>query len=91
MIFSEYNKSLLNWFNEKISNDESASDTIKWISYMTKFNVLTWTAYNISTFSFFTKSKGDYSTMKNNMVIVDVESMYFSSSKYKNLVMAYRP
>lgn len=52
-----HNKNFIIWFNERISNDDSASDTIKWMSYMSKFNALTWTAYIISTFSFYTYIK----------------------------------
>ena len=50
---------------------------------MPKFNIATWTTYDINKFSFYTKLKDDRCTMKNSRVIVEVESMYFSSSKIK--------
>lgn len=57
------------------------------MSSMPKFNVI---IYDISKFSFYTKSKDDHCTMQNSVVIVKDESMYFSSSKDKNLVMTSR-
>lgn len=57
---------------------------------MPKFNVVTWIAYDISNFSFYTKSKDDRNTMPNVGVIVEVEFMYLSSSKDKNPIMASR-
>lgn len=55
---------------------------------MPKFNVITWTAYDISKFSFYTKAKYNRSTMQNSRVMVDGESMYFTSSKDKNAKLA---
>ncbi|KAI5424649.1 hypothetical protein KIW84_030730 [Lathyrus oleraceus] len=57
------------------------------MSYMQIFNVVTWTAYDITNFSFYIKLKDDCSTRQNNGVIVKVESMYFSSSKDKNPIL----
>lgn len=55
---------------------------------MPKFNVITWTAYDISNFSFYANAKDDCSTMQNNEVMVEAEFMYFSSLKDKNLILA---
>lgn len=49
-LLKEHTNNLISWFNERISNDDSASDTIKWMSYMPKFNLVTWTAYDITIF-----------------------------------------
>lgn len=38
-----------------------------------------------------TKSKDDRSTMQNSVILVEVESMYFSNFKDNNLVMTSRP
>lgn len=54
---------------------------------MPKFNVITWSAYNITKFLFYTKSMDDSSTMQNSRVMVELESMYFSSSNNNNLVL----
>lgn len=60
------------------------------MSYMPKFNVVTWAPYDISKFSFYTKSKDDRSTMHNSRVIVEAQPMYFSSSKDKNSIIESR-
>ena len=57
---------------------------------MPKLNVITWSAYDIPKFSFYTKSKDDRSTMQNSGVMVEAESMYFSSSKDNNHVLSSR-
>ena len=81
LLLTEHNKTFIDWFNEEISNDDSASETIKWLLYMPKFNVITWTTYDICHFSFYTKAKDDGSIMQKNEVMVEAESIYFSSSK----------
>ena len=57
---------------------------------MPKFNVITWSAYDITKYSFYTKSKDDRRTVQNNGVMVKAEPLYFSSLKYKNLVQTSR-
>lgn len=77
---TKHDNSFINWFNEIFSNYGSASETIKWMSCMPKFNVITWTACDISNFSFYTKSKDNCSTMQNIRAVIEAKSMYFSSS-----------
>lgn len=60
------------------------------MSYMSKFNVVTWTAYDISNFSIYTKSKYESSIMQNSEVMIEAKSLYFSSSKHKNHILASR-
>lgn len=57
---------------------------------MHEFIVITWGAYDITKYSFYTKSKDDCSTVKNSGVMVEDKSMYFSSSKNKNHVITSR-
>lgn len=57
---------------------------------MSKFNVVTWTTCDITNFSFYTKSKDYRSTIQNSGVMVEVEFMYFSNSKNKNLILISR-
>ena len=90
LLLIEENKKFISSFNKRISSDDSAYEIIKWLSYMQKFNVITWIVYNISNFSFYTKGKDDRSTMQNSWVIVKAESMYFSSLKDKNPILASR-
>lgn len=40
-LLKEHNKIFINWFNERISNYGSTSQSIKLTSYMPKFNVIT--------------------------------------------------
>jgi hypothetical protein len=49
---------------------------------------MTWSAYDINKTSFYTKSKDVRKTMQNNGVMSVVESMHFSISKDKSLVIA---
>jgi len=90
-LLREHNKSFSNWFSEIFAKDESASDTIKWLAQEPKFNVITWSAYDINKTTFYTKAKDDKSTMQNSGVMVVAESMHFSSSKDKNPIMASTP
>jgi hypothetical protein len=90
-LLKEHNKSFSEWFKEIIANDDSASDTINWLSYEPKCNIITWSGYDINKTSFYTKSKDDRSTMQNSGVMIVAESMHFSSSKDKNPVMASTP
>ena len=42
-LLTRHNKEFISWFNMRISNDDCAFETIKWLSYMPKFTVITWT------------------------------------------------
>jgi hypothetical protein len=90
-LMKEHNKTFLKWFKETILNDDSASDTLKWLSREPNFDVITWSGYDINNFSFSTKTQDDKSTVQNSGVMVVAESMHFSSSKDKNPVMASIP
>lgn len=86
-LLKEFNDSFIKQINAKISNNWSAYETIKWMSYMHKFNVINWIPYEISKFSQYTKSNDDCSTLQNSGIMVEPESMYFFSSKDKNPIM----
>ncbi|XP_058776657.1 uncharacterized protein LOC131650977 [Vicia villosa] len=58
-LLKEHNKSFSEWFKEKIAGDDSASKTIKWLSYEPKCNIITWSGYDINKTSFYTKAKDD--------------------------------
>lgn len=87
-LLTEHNKKFISLFNKRISNDDGASKIIKWLSYMPKFNVITWTTYDISDFSFYTKTKDNCSIIQNSGVMVEAESMYFSTLKDNNPILA---
>ncbi|XP_058746192.1 uncharacterized protein LOC131619068 [Vicia villosa] len=90
-LLKEHNKSFSEWFKEKIAGDDSASKTIKWLSYEPKCNIITWSGYDINKTSFYTKEKDDRNTTQNSGVMIVAESMHFSSAKDKNSVMASTP
>ena len=90
-LLKEHNKSFSEWFKERIANEDSVSNTIKWLSYGPKCNLITWSGYDINKTSFYTKSKDDRSTTQNSGVMIVAESMHFSSAKDKNPVMASTP
>ena len=90
-LLKEHNKSFSEWFKERIANEDSVSNTIKWLSYGPKCNIITWSGYDINKTSFYTKSKDDRSTTQNSGVMIVAESMHFSSAKDKNPVMASTP
>lgn len=50
--------------------------------------MITWTAYDISNIFFYTKAKEHRRTMQNIWAMVEVKSVYFCSSKDKNLILA---
>lgn len=90
LLSTEHDKCFINLINERFSKDNCASKIIKWMSYMLKFNVIIWSAYDISKCSFYIISKDAYSIMRNSGVMVEAESIYFSNSKYKNHAMTSR-
>lgn len=90
MLLTKHNKNYITWFNETVSKESSASEKIKWMSHMPKFNVIFWSAYYITKFSIYKKLKDDRSTTQDSGFVVEVESMYFSSSKDNNHVLASR-
>ncbi|PNY02971.1 hypothetical protein L195_g026293 [Trifolium pratense] len=90
-LMKEHNKTFLKWFKETILNDNSASDTLIWLSREPNFDVITWSGYDINNFAFSTKTQDDKSTVQNSGVMVVAESMHFSSSKDKNPVIASIP
>lgn len=63
-LLTQDNKKFISWFDKRIYNDDSPSETIKWLSYLLEFTEITWMTYNISNFSFYTKAKDDHSTMQ---------------------------
>jgi len=75
-------------FKTKVLDDNTFSETLKWLANEPNYNVLCWSRYNINKFSFCTKSQDDKSTMQNSEVMIMAFAMLFSSSKDKNFVLA---
>nr|KYP35945.1 hypothetical protein KK1_042971 [Cajanus cajan] len=53
-LVNEHNKIFLKWFKENLFSDESASVTLKCLANEPKYNVFTYTGYDINNFSFYT-------------------------------------
>jgi len=78
----------LKWFKQQVQNDNTNSDTLNWLVFEPKFDVISWSGYDINNYSFYTKIEDEKGTMQNSGVMVVIESIHFSSSKDKYLVMA---
>ena len=87
-LVNEHKKTFLKWFKEKVFSDTNASDTLKCLANEPKYNVFTYTGYDINNFSFYTKSQDDNSTMQNSGVTLQAQSMHFSSRNDKNPILA---
>ncbi|KAI9121876.1 hypothetical protein K1719_007266 [Acacia pycnantha] len=83
----EHIKSLKNMNPRKndmqIANEQKKT-FIKWFEE----KVITWSGYDINGYSFYTKDQDDRSFVQNSGVMVEAESMHFSSLKDKNPVLA---
>ncbi|RDX87295.1 hypothetical protein CR513_31260, partial [Mucuna pruriens] len=73
-IMNKHNKTFLKWFKGQILNNDTISETIKWLAHKPTFDVICW---------------NNKSIVQNNGVMIVVKSMYFSTSKDKNLVMTF--
>ncbi|KAL3637653.1 hypothetical protein CASFOL_018524 [Castilleja foliolosa] len=87
-IVNAHNKSFSSWFKDHVQNEDSTTELIGWLVNGPNFDVLFWQGYDINGYSFYTKDRDDKSTMQNSGVTLESESMYFSSSKDKNLLRA---
>jgi len=85
-LINEHNKAFLKWFKERVQNDNTSSDTLKWLACEPNFDVICWSGYDINNYSFYTKSEDEKNMMQNSGVVVVAESMHFSSAKD---IMAY--
>ena len=51
-IAHEQNKTFIGWFKEKVSHEINVSKTIKWLAWGPAFEVVTWSGYDINSYSF---------------------------------------
>ncbi|XP_052724058.1 uncharacterized protein LOC128193906 [Vigna angularis] len=87
-VINEHNRTFLKWFKQQVQADHTTSDTLNWLSSEPNFDVICWCGYDINNYTFHTQKEDEKSTTQNSGVMVVAESMHFSSSKDKNLVMA---
>ncbi|KAK7279834.1 hypothetical protein RJT34_24892 [Clitoria ternatea] len=90
-LVNEHNKTFLNWFRGQVVNDDTASETLKWLASGPNFDVVCWSGYYINHYTFYTKSQDDNSRVQNSGVMIVAESIHFSSAKDKNPIVASIP
>jgi len=87
-LLTEYNKTFLKWFKDKIGQEDSNIEELKWLKQGPNFDAITWTGYDIIMMSFYRKTEDEKSTMQNSSVTLKAEPMHFTSSKDNNLIVA---
>ena len=85
-VLEKHNRTFINWFRKTIFADDSASKTLRLLVIGPNLNVPTWKGYDITNYSFYTKSQDDKSIMQNSRVSVDAHSDDFSSASYNNSI-----
>ena len=90
-LIREHNRTFANWFKQKVEGEECVSDTIKWLARGPEVDVISWNSYVINGYTFYTKSLDDRSTVQNSGVMLEAESMHFSSSKDRRPLLAVMP
>ena len=83
----ERNKTFMPWFKFEVLKDSQSFKTLMWLANGLKFDVVTCTSYEINNCTFYTKSLDDKSTIQNNGVSLEAESLQFSTSKDQNPVI----
>ena len=68
------------WFKRRIINDNTVSQTIKWLAAGPNTDVVCWSAYDINNYCFHTKSQDAVSTMQNSGVMLEADTVHISRS-----------
>jgi len=82
----EHNKKFIPWFKFEVLKDSQSSKTLMWLANGLKLDVICCTSYEINNCTFYTKSLDDKSTIQNNGVSLEAESLQFYTPKDQNLV-----
>ena len=90
-LLKEHNRTFRSWFTKQILSDNNASETLKWLAVALKRDVMVCNGYFINGFSFYTKSLDDRITVQNSGVMVEAESMQFSTAKDNNPLLGTMP
>lgn len=77
----EHNRTFRSWFTNQIMYNPNTSETLKWLAMALKRDVILCNGYFINNCTFYTKSQDDRSVVQNSGVMVEAESMQFSTSK----------
>jgi len=62
-LLNVHNKTFLKWFKQKILQNDYDVDDLKWLARGLNFDVITWSGYDITKFSFYTNTEDQKSTM----------------------------
>ena len=91
-ITKEHNKNFIEWIKHKVrgqlSTGETVDETVGWLAEGPKFNMVTYQAYDINGFTFYTTNQASKSTNENNGVTLVASSQEFSRSKDAKAVQA---
>ncbi|XP_021768464.1 uncharacterized protein LOC110732769 [Chenopodium quinoa] len=90
-LIKEHNCSFLTWFKDRVMSQLSTtpndvSDTLRWLAYGSKCQVISYEGYDINGYSFYTSRQDDKTTMQNSGVKVIGLSSEFVSKHDKTLV-----
>jgi len=77
----------MSWFKDEVLKDSTESETLTWLATGLKFDVISYTTYEVNICIFYTKSMDEKSTVQNSSVPLEAESMQFLTLKYTNLVL----
>src|SRR3954464_8132250 len=87
-IVREHNRSFIPWFRDHIyskyrSDPASVTERLRCLAYGPTVIVLSYSAYAINGYTFYTKEQDDKSTMQNSGVTLVAEAMHISNCSYK--------
>jgi hypothetical protein len=88
-IVREHNRSFIPWFRDHIyskyrSDPASVTERLRCLAYGPSVIVLSYSAYAINGYTFYTKEQDDKSTMQNSGVTLVAEAMHISSANDLN-------
>src|SRR3954462_231554 len=88
-IVGEHNRSFIPWFRDHIyskyrSDPASVTERLRCLAYGPSVIVLSYSAYAINGYTFYTKEQDDKSTMQNSGVTLVAEAMHISSANDLN-------
>jgi len=83
----EHNKTFMPWFKDKVLKDSKALETLIWLAVGLKFDVISFTTYEVNKCIIYTKSMDENNTIQNSGITLEAEAMHFSTSKDTNPVL----
>ncbi|XP_056685811.1 uncharacterized protein [Spinacia oleracea] len=78
---TEHSKSFRFWFKDQVMKEQPVSERLRSLCYGPDFRASFFSAYVVNGCTFYMRDQDDKSSMQNSGVSLEVEAMYFSSSK----------